>query len=164
MTTTLTRPERSAAYNAAVDRVAAVSREMVAEVKARKPDPRSIHDYRSYLTMGLVCVLVVKHRDREASIECSINGNSSVHIFLPTKLCIVQPDGVGEFLLICVPKWLAQRAGLAGVTRDLTDARAWTKTDLEAWETLRKIRLGVNSKIYNANRRTSSNISKVNAA
>jgi hypothetical protein len=148
--------ERQAAYDMAAARVMECQRELSAAHKARKPDPRSIHDYRGYRTMGLVCVLVVKHQPKPASIECSRDGSAYPRIYLPTSKSILQPETTDDFALICLPKWLARKAELTGVTPELCEARPWTDAQRETWDALRKLHLSINGKIYFANRRSSS--------
>lgn len=160
----LSPDHRRAVYDEAAERVADEARDIVAETKARKSDPRSIHDYRAYNTMGLVCVLVVKHRKKPSSLECSRDGSAYPHIYLPTSKSIVEPETTDDFALISVPKWLAQKAELIGVTLSLSSARPWTDSQRETWKSLSNLRMGINSKIHFAKRRAASNISRGNAA
>lgn len=161
MSETLTRERR---LEIAGEVVGAAMKERAREFNARKPDPRSIADYTAWRTMGLVCVQVMKHSDRAASIECSRDGDAAGRIFLPTSKSIVQSDSVGDFLLICVPKWLAVKTELIGVTPDLSEARVWTKADVAAWNSLRNTRMSINTRIQRKHHKSTSNISRSNAA
>jgi hypothetical protein len=155
--------ERRAAYDAAFERAMDAARTASAAHKARKPDPRSISDYRAWRTMKMVCVLLVKHQDRAASIECSTDG-SSARIYIPTKQHILLPESVAEFALMLLPKWLAENRKLMGVTAELSPDRTWTSADIEQWRELSRQRMSINTKIHYANRRAPSNISRSNAA
>jgi hypothetical protein len=156
----LSPEDRRAEYAAAGERAMEAARDAAAEHKARKPDPRSIHDYRGYHTIGLVCVLVVKHRDKPASIECSRDGSAYPHIYLPTSKSIMQPETTDDFALICVPKWLAQKAELVGVTLPLSAARPWTDEQRKTWERLKQIHSTINTNIYFAKKRPASVLSR----
>lgn len=156
----LSPADRKSAYELAAKRAMDAAHEMAVAHNARKVDPRSILDYRVWKTMGMVCVLVVKHRDRTASTEVSRDGNYAPHVYLPTSKQIAQPESTKEFLLICIPKWLAERSELMGVTPDLCDVRPWTDAQRQTWSTLRNARLRINSKIYTANRRSPSVLSR----
>lgn len=132
-----------------------------AELRAKRnqnknPDARTAVHYRTWQTMGLVCVLVVKHRDKIASIECSRDGSYYPHIYLPTSKIVPQPEATDEFILACVPKWLAQRAELLGITLPLSPARHWTDEQHATWERLGRLRTSINTRIYFAHRRRSN--------
>lgn len=152
--------DRRVAYDMAMQRVMDAVHEASAAHKARRPDPRSIHHYRIWRTMGLVCVLVVKHQPKPASIECSHDGGTYPRIYLPTSKSIIQPETTGEFALICLPKWLAQKAGLMGVTPELCADQPWTDEQRETWSALQRLRLSINTKIYSANKRSASVLSR----
>jgi hypothetical protein len=156
--------ERRKVYADAADRAMEAAHEAAAEHKARKIDPRSIHDYRAWHTMRMVCVLVVKHRDRAASIEVSRDGGAFPHIYLPTSKMIRQPESTEDFVLAVIPKWLAQKAELQGVAPELCAGRPWTDEQRAAWKSLSNTRLSINTKIYFAKKRPSSSISRGNAA
>lgn len=177
-TTTLPRiqdlppEERREALEDAADRAMDAAIESAAAHNARKPDPRSILDYRAYHTMRLVCVLVVKHRDKAASIECSRDG-AWPHIYLPTKKLMVQPESEGDFILALMPKsflvWLAKQDDAPSVARTLLGvtpelAGEQTAARRETWKRLERVRSSINSKIYYAKRRSTSVISRGNAA
>lgn len=158
----LSPDDRRAAYDEAAERVADEARDIVAETKARKSDPRSIHDYRAYNTMGLVCVLVVRSATPfPASFECTRAG-AAPRFFLPKSEIFVMAEATPEFLLAVAPKWLAEKLGLLGVAQDLVGD--WTDAQRETWKSLSNLRMGINSKIHFAKRRAASNISRGNAA
>jgi hypothetical protein len=160
----LTHAERRVAYDDALERAKAAAHKASTAHKARTPDPRSSSDYRAWKTMKMVCVLLVKHQDKAASIECSKDGASRPRIFIPNKKHILLPESDGEFVLMLLPKWLAQKAELMGVTAGLSPDRTWTSAEVDQWRSLSSLRLSVNTKIHSANRRTPSNISRSNAA
>jgi hypothetical protein len=152
--------ERRAEYAAASDRAMEAAMDAAREYKARKPDPRSVHDYRGWHTMGLVCVLVVQHQPKPASIECSRDGGHYTHLYLPFSKIILQPETTDDFALVVIPKWLAQKANLMGVTPALSDARPWTDVQQKTWDGLGRLRSTINTKIYYANRRPASVLSR----
>ena len=148
----LSPDERREAYDDAMERVTEASREIVAETKARKPDPRSIHDYRGYNTMGMVCVLLTRRSPKPASFDCSRNGAAYPRIYLPFSKCIEQPESTDDFLIVCMPKWLAKNAELLGVTPELVGD--WTDAQRALWESLGRLALSINTRIVNAKRRS----------
>ena len=158
--------ERRAAYDAAAARVAEASREASASFKAREPDPRSVHDYRIYNTMRMVCILVVKHRDRVNSIEVSRDGGGAPHAFIDPKKMIVQPESEGEFVLALVGRGLSQwiyekqRVNLLAITPPLADGIEWTDEQRKTWTRLETLRSSINSKIYFAKKRPASVLSR----
>ena len=152
--------ERRAEYDDAMARVKVAASEVARQHKARKPDPRSLHDYRGFHAMGMVCVLVVKHRDKPASAECSRDGSYYPHLYLPTSKSIVQPESTEDFLLVCVPKWLAQKAEIVGVTLPLSHARPWTDEQRETWRRLTRLRSTINTNIHFAKKRRASVLSR----
>jgi hypothetical protein len=154
--------ERRAEYDAALDRAMDAAHEAAVDHKARKADPRSALDYRAWRTMRLVCVLVVKHADKPSSIEASLDGISRPRIYIPNSKLIAMPESTDEFALMLLPKWLCEKSGLMGVTPDLVGE--WTDDQRKLWDSLRRTRLSINTKIHYANRRASSNISRSNAA
>jgi hypothetical protein len=163
-TTTLPRifdlppDERRDAHDDAMARATEAQREAAREHKARKPDPRSIHDYRGYNTMRMVCVLVARHAPKPASFDCSRDGSRYPRIYLPFSKCIEQPESTDDFLLVCVPKWLAEKVELMGVTPLLVGD--FTDSQRETWNRLRDLRVGINSKIYFAKKRPASVLSR----
>jgi hypothetical protein len=160
----LSPEERRKVYDEAAERAMEAVREMAAEHKARKIDPRSIHDYRAWHTMRMVCILVVKHRDKAASVEVLRDGGAFPHIYLPTSKMIRQPECTEDFVLAVIPKWLAQKAELQGVAPELCAERPWTDEQRAAWKSLSVARLNINTKIYFAKKRPHSLISRGDAA
>lgn len=137
----------------------AAAREAAIAHNARKADPRSIHDYRAWNTMRLVCALTVRtSRPFPASIECM---RGTERFYLPKSKIIEQPESTGEFALVCLPKWLAGKTGLMATTPEL--AGEWTDEQRQIWERLTRLRSAINSNIYYAKRRPSA-ISRGNAA
>lgn len=157
MTKTATRffdlpeSERRALCDRADAAAMEVGMQAAAEYKARKPDPRA-QQYRIWRTMDMGCVLVVKHRDKTNSIEISRDGSYYPHTYLPTSKIIVQPESTKEFILAVVPKWLAHRAELSGVTLPLSPARPWLDEQRETWRRLDNLRMSINTRIRNAGR------------
>lgn len=156
----LTAAERRAAYDEASERAMEAARAAALAYKSKHaPDPLA-QQYRLWNTMGMVCVLVVKHRDKPASIEISRDGSYYPHTYLPTSKMIVQPESVDQFVLAVVPKWLAQRAELMGITLPLSPARPWTDEQRAAWERLGRLRSSINTRIYSARKRIASNFTR----
>ncbi|MGY3607631.1 MULTISPECIES: hypothetical protein [unclassified Bradyrhizobium] len=151
-------------FDIALGMVKAALHEAAVEFKSAKRDTRSAVTYRSWHAASLVCVLLVKHQDKLTSIECSRDGAERPRIYVPIKQSTILPESAGEFVLMLLPKWLAVRAELMGVTPDLSPDRAWTSADIDQWDTLRRLRLRINTKIYFARRRPTSNISRSDAA
>jgi hypothetical protein len=168
--------ERRQAYDAAHERAMEAAHEAAVASKARnKPDPHA-GDYLAWRTMGMVCVLVVKHRDKPASFECSRDGGPYRHLYLPFSQLVPLPESDGEFLLALLPRPWVNRiekkdfAGaqplreLFGVTLPLSAAQPWTDEQCATWERLGNRRLSINSRIQSAKARSISNISRTNAA
>ncbi|SHJ72127.1 hypothetical protein SAMN05444159_1316 [Bradyrhizobium lablabi] len=153
--------DRRVAYDAAAARALDAASEASAAHNARKVDPRSVLDYRGYQTMRMVCVLLVRHHDKPASIECSRDGTVA-RIYLPNSKMIAQPESSADFLLCVIPKWLAQKAELMGVTPDL--AGDWSEEQRETWNRLKDARFSINRKIQSPPRLTTHAISRVNTA
>src|SRR6266536_1883139 len=121
MSDTLTRAEK---FDAALGMVREALSEAAVDHRSRKADPRSVLDYRAWRTMGLVCVLVVKHQDKPSSIECSLDGDSRPRLYIPNSKRIALPESTDDFALTLLPKWLCEKSGLMGVTPDLVGE--WT--------------------------------------
>lgn len=150
--------------DAAHERVREESARIVAEHKARKPDPHA-NDYPAWRTMGLACILVVKHRDTAGAYEISRDGGTLPHIYLPKSKTIALPESDGEFLLAVFPrsfvKWLMTKdaeAGrrfreLLGVTFPLSPTRPWTTEQCETWTHLDNRRMSINTRIQNGGRK-----------
>jgi hypothetical protein len=154
--------ERREAYDDAMERVMDAARESAAEYKARKPDPRSIHDYRGYHTMRMVCVLVVKSsRAYPNSVQCTRDGTGAP-FYIPNSKKIAQPESTDDFLLCVIPKWLADvdHLALQGVTPELCAERPWTDAQRDVWERLTRARSIINTNIYFAKKRPASVLSR----
>lgn len=155
------REENRARGDAAEARLRETVREIAAAAKATKPDPRGVLTYRTYQTMGLVCVLVVRHRDGQASFHCSKSGND-LRFNLAFSKCIREPESTDDFLLICIPKWIAQDRGLMGVTPPLDGE--WTDEQRAIWGRLTRARGTINTRIHYANRLRASNFRRSEVA
>jgi len=145
--------ERRAVYEQAqANAMEAAHQAAIAHKERNKPDPRE-QDYLAYRSMGYVCALVVRTmRPCPASIECTRDG-AGARFWLSNSKARIQPESDGEFLLVAIPKWLAQRVGLTGTTPELSSEREWTPEQRETWEALKHARNRINTKIYFANRR-----------
>lgn len=163
----LSPEQRREAYDAASDRAMDAVRDMAAERKARKPDPRAEH-YLTWKDQGRVCVLVVKHRKCMNSYEVSRDGVilRDQHIFLPDSKTIVLEESTGDFLLALFPRsfvrWLETKDGgkdwtaaqrfkeTFGVTLPLNRARPWTPQQIATWKRLESLRSSINYRIQTA--------------
>jgi hypothetical protein len=155
-TTTLPRiqdlpaAERQAHYDAAQERVRAASREIVAEAKARKPDPRGAFDYRVWHDSNMAAALVVRHPGRTTSLEISADGGRPRAFLNPAKARI-QPESDGDFLLIVLSRSLArwvrerQRVNLMGVTPELVGD--YSDAQRETWARLKRTCATINARI-----------------
>ena len=56
-----------------------------------------------------------------------------------------------DFLIVCMPKWLAKNAELLGMTPELVGD--WTDAQRATWETLGRLASSINCRIANAKRR-----------
>lgn len=154
--------ERREAYDDAMARVTEAQREASRDFKARKVDPRSLHDYRGYNTMRMDCVLVVRtSRPFPNSVQCTRNGAGPA-FYIPNSKKIAQPESTDDFLLCVIPKWLADKAhlNLQGVTPELCAERPWTDAQRELWGRLKQLRSTINTNIYFAKRRPASVLSR----
>jgi hypothetical protein len=160
--------QRRAAYAEALERADEARCAATAEYKARKaaaPDPHRDH-YLTWKMQGMVCVLVVKHRDAPNSFAVTRDGSSYPNVFLPFKRTQLLPESGGEFLLALFPRsfvtWMetkdagkdyaaAQRyRELFGVTFPLSAARPWTDAQIATWKRLDKLRDSINYRIQAA--------------
>lgn len=147
-------------YRARMDAVDGAMRKTVEEMnaaeKARKPDPRSDLEYRSY--RGLVAVIVVKHFDRVNTVQVSRDGDAKgQHAFPRTAWLDVQPESAGPFILALVSKrnlaWVLDKQGvnLAGVVPDLVGD--WSDEDRKTWRRLKQAANHINVRIRTAGKR-----------
>lgn len=144
--------EKRKAYDEALERCDAEQRRASAEYKARKaapPDPRA-DNYLTWKDQRKVCVLVVKHQPKPASIECSRDGSYYPPIYLANSESEPQPESTSDFVLTIVPKWLAKKTDLAGIVLPLSRARPWTDEQAATWARLDRIRDSINRRIQTA--------------
>ena len=146
--------------DAAGEAVIAKSRELAAEFSGRKPDPRSPLTYKTYRTMGMVAVVVVRHADRGATLQVSRNGDArGKHAFPRAAWLSIQPESSGAFLLALVSKrnlaWILgkQEVNLAGVVPDLVGD--WSDEDRKTWSALKHAADHINVRIRAAGKRPS---------
>jgi hypothetical protein len=122
-------------------------------VPAKRDDPRTDFDYRSYKACGYACTLLVKQPDARENPETLRVGRTlmSEPRFLGPRNSIVQPESEGRFVLAVMPEWLIKRAELSTYPFpiDRTDP-AFTDDECLIWERLRNVCVAVNSRIRNA--------------
>lgn len=145
--------ERQAAVGGALEAVRENAAELAAFEKAKTPDPRTDLQYKTWRTMKLFAVPVVRHSDRLASIEVSRDGDATgKHAFIPLRSApIVLPESRDPLQLVLVgkpiAKWIAEKQGvsLAGVPTDLVGD--WSDDDREQWARLRALAGHININI-----------------
>lgn len=121
----------------------------------RRLDPRTDFDYRSYLSLGYVCTLVVKQFDRRhepATIRVgrTLRGDPQ---FLGPKNAIVLPESEGRFVLAVMPPWLVRTARFPTYPLPLDESDPdFTDAERAAWDRLRNICISVNARIRSAGR------------
>ncbi len=122
-------------------------------VPAKRDDPRTDFDYRSYKACGYACTLLVKQPDARENPETLRVGRTltSEPRFLGPRNSIVQPESEGRFVLAVMPEWLIKRAELSTYPFpiDRLDP-AFTDDECLIWERLRNVCVAVNSRIRNA--------------
>lgn len=130
-------------------------------VPAKRDDPRTDFDYRSYKQMGYGCVLAVKAPDdriNPQSVKIVVPGSSKPEGLGP-KNSIIQPESEGKFVVACIPLWLQRKLKLPTGNLPLPDHETrWTSEDRETWERLRNVCFSINSRIRNANRAKRQNL------
>lgn len=123
-------------------------------VPAKRADPRTDFDYRSYKSMDYVCTLLVKQPDQRIN-PLTVRVGRTLHSdpqFLGPNNSIVQPESDARFLLTLMPVWLLKRAGFSTYPLPLDEAE-WSEADRETWERLRRVCHSINSRIRNAGRK-----------
>lgn len=123
---------------------------------ARKADPRTDFDYRSYRSMEYVCTLLVKQPDFREDPKSIRVGSSltSDPQFLGPNNSIVQPESEGRFVLAVMPDWLIKRAGLSTYPLPLDETDPdFTDEERATWARLRLVCQSINSRIRTAGRR-----------
>ena len=134
--------ERQAAVDAALEAVREKSAEITRIEKAKTPDPRTDLQYKTWRTMKLFAVPIVRHSDRAASIEVSRDGDpTGKHAFIPLRSApIVLPESCDPLQLVLIgkpiAKWIAEKQGvsLSAVPVDLVGD--WSDDDRELWARL----------------------------
>lgn len=126
-------------------------------VPARKDDPRTDFDYRSYKAMGYVCTLAVRQpdaREKPATLRVGRTLQSDPQ-FLGPRNAIILPESEGtRFALAVMPKWLIERAGFSTWPMALPDDEPWTEDERATWDRLRQVCHSVNSRIRTGGRRS----------
>lgn len=146
--------ERQAAVEAALEAVRQESKRITAREKAKTPDPRTDLQYKTWRTMKLFAVPVVRHSDRLASIEVSRDGDAAgKHAFIPLRSApIVLPESRDPLQLVLVSKpiakWIAEKQGvsLSAAPADLVGD--WSDDDRELWARLRALATHINVNIH----------------
>lgn len=123
---------------------------------AKRDDPRTDFDYRSFQNMGWVCVLVIKQPDyRQNAVTLRVGKTlSSPPQFLGPRNSIVQPESEGRFALAIVPKWLSGVAGFSSYPMPLDESDPeWTDDERATWDRLRSACFCINARIRSAGRK-----------
>ena len=132
---------------------------------AKRFDPRTDFDYRSYKSMGWICTLVVRQPDPRLGPRTVRVGRSltSTPQFLGARNSVIQPESDDRFVLTLVPSWMTRPIKRGAdvdppifspypFPLDETDP-AFTDDERAAWDRLRQVCMSVNSRIRNAGRR-----------
>lgn len=125
-------------------------------VPSKDNDPRTDFDYRSYRSMGWVCVLAVKQPDYRSEQGTLRVGKTlkSPPQFLGPRNSILLPETEGRFALAVVPQWLARVSGLQTYPFPLDELDpAFSDDERALWDRLRAICFSVNSRIRTAGRK-----------
>lgn len=145
--------ERRAAVGGALEAVREKAAELALLEKAKTPDPRTDLQYKTWRTLKLFAVPVVRHSDRPASIEVSRDGDAAgKHAFIPRRSApIVLPESRAPLQLVLVGKpiarWIAEKQGvsLSAVPADLIGD--WSDEDRKHWARLRALAGHININI-----------------
>ncbi len=123
-------------------------------VPAKRADPRTDFDYRSYKACGYVCTLLVKQPDARTNPLTVRVGKTlrSDPQFLGPNNSIVQPESDAHFLLTVMPAWLLKRASFSTYPMPL-DETEWGEPDVATWNRLRQVCYAINSRIRSAGRK-----------
>ncbi len=123
-------------------------------VPAKRDDPRTDFDYRSYSAAGYVCILAVKAPDDRLQPHTIkiIVPNSSRTQGLGGDNSIIQPESEGRFVVAVVPDWLQKLTGLPTYAMPLSEDEYWTDPERATWDRLRSVCISINSRIRNSNR------------
>lgn len=119
---------------------------------AKRNDPRTDFDYRSYKTMGCVCVLAKRAPDyRTNPNTVRIVANGTIQGFGPGN-SIIMPESEGPFVLAVIPDWLQRRLKLPTIGFALPEDEEWSDDERALWERLRNVCRSINTRIRNAGR------------
>ena len=117
-------------------------------------DGRTPLEYKHLNETKTFCVPVYRHRQGETT-EFSRDGGPAPHAYVRTEKLWVQPESIGDFLLIFIRKshanWLKNnhRVDLFAVPPELSSEGAWTDEDRDAWKTVRRLSANINRHIRN---------------
>ncbi|MGY3609900.1 MULTISPECIES: hypothetical protein [unclassified Bradyrhizobium] len=127
-------------------------------VPAKRDDPRTDFDYRSYKSMDYVCTLLVKQpdaRENPSSIRVGRSLSSDPQ-FLGPRNSIILPESEGRFVLAIMPAWLVRKCLLPTYPFPLDEEDpAFTADERATWDRLRLVCHSVNARIRGAGRRQS---------
>lgn len=165
-------PEGRAAIGGPTESEAGRARLVAACTFARKPlqpakrnDPRTDFDYRSYKAMRLVCTLVVRqpdHRENPPSVRVGRSLTSPPQ-FLGARNSNIQPESTEKFIVTLVPEWMTRPmtkdgqwiAPIFSSYQFAIDETKWSAEDCATWDRLRQVCYSINSRIRSAGRRQS---------
>lgn len=123
---------------------------------AKRDDPRTDFDYRSFRSMGWVCVLAVKQPDYRSEQGTLRVGRTlkSPPLFLGPRNSIILPETEGRFALAVVPSWLTRISGLSTHPLPIEENDpAFSDDERALWDRLRSVCHSVNSRIRTAGRK-----------
>lgn len=140
-------------------------------VPAKRDDPRTDFDYRSWKAMRWVCTLVVRQPDTRFSPRTVRVGKtlSSDPQFLGGGNSNIQPESDERFVLTLVPEWMTRPMKKTGgviapaifstypLALDDGDPN-FTDEQRATWLRLREVCISINSRIRNANRAKRQNL------
>lgn len=132
-------------------------------IPAKRHDPRTDFDYRSYKKM--VCTLVIRQPDSRINPATVRVGRTltSDPQFLGGGNSIIQPESSGRFVVAVVPEWMTRFRWKDGVPQpaiftayppalDEIDP-AFSDAERETWTRLRQVCHSINSRIRNSGRK-----------
>lgn len=136
-------------------RVALFGRRRPPLVPAKRADPRTDFDYRSYKACGYVCTLLVKQPDARVNpltVRVGKTLTSAPQYLGPNNSIVLEASA--RFLLVVMPKWIVDKARFSThpLAIDETDPE-FTDAERATWERLRHVCVSVNVRIQNAGRR-----------
>jgi hypothetical protein len=123
---------------------------------AKRDDPRTDFDYRSYKANNFVCILAVKARDdrpEKQTIRIVVSGSTRPQgLGGGNSIIMDETKGDEPFVLAVVPDWLQSKCRLPTYAMPLPEDQDWSDADRALWERLRNICFSINSRIRNAGR------------